>query len=158
VLCAYSGIPQCCCKDNIVYSQEQIDRMTEVRGTFILPLSGFRPFVSILVNKKREKGNLRRLVMDLLFRNGGLRRKEIGCLFGVGYSAVSQERKRLRRSEKEDREIEELKWRLKEKFSTKEIRLPGARIAAFAAMTNGTIQPSARGASCGCKHFCLPPP
>jgi hypothetical protein len=57
---------------------------------------------------KREKGILRCVVMDLLFRHGELRGTEIGGLFGVGYSPVSQERKRLRESEKEDREIEEL--------------------------------------------------
>jgi len=71
-----------------------------------------------LATIKREKGNLRRLVMDLLFRYGGLRGAEIGGLFDVGYSAVSQERKRLRESEKEDSEMEVLKRRLEERLST----------------------------------------
>ena len=33
---------------------------------------------------KAEKGKLRRLAMDLLFRHGGLRGPEIGALFGIG--------------------------------------------------------------------------
>ncbi len=45
---------------------------------------------------KKEKGDLRRMAMDLLYRYGGLKGPEIGALFGIDYSAVSQERKRLR--------------------------------------------------------------
>jgi len=66
---------------------------------------------------KCEKGHLRRLAMDLLFHYGGLRGAEIGGLFGVGYSAVSQERKRLRESKKKNIKIEELKRRLEDKLS-----------------------------------------
>lgn len=44
---------------------------------------------------RAEKENMRRLAMDLLFRHGGFSGPEIGTLFEVGYSAVSQERKRL---------------------------------------------------------------
>jgi REP-associated tyrosine transposase len=44
---------------------------------------------------KDEKGDLRRITMDLLYRWGGLKGPEIGALFGISYSAVSQERKRL---------------------------------------------------------------
>jgi len=35
------------------------------------------------------------LAMELLYRVGGLKGGEIGSLFGIGASAVSQERKRL---------------------------------------------------------------
>lgn len=57
---------------------------------------------------KSEKGALRRLAMDLLYRYGGLKGPEIGALFGVDYSAVSQERKRLRERIAHDRGLEEL--------------------------------------------------
>jgi hypothetical protein len=67
---------------------------------------------------KTEKGNLRRLAMDLLFRHGGLRGPEIGALFEVGYSVVSQERKRLRDSREKDRKFDKLVRRLEDKLST----------------------------------------
>lgn len=67
---------------------------------------------------KAEKGKLRRLAMDLLFRHGGLRGSEIGALFGIGYSAISQERKRLWKSEGKDTEFGNLMRRLEEKLST----------------------------------------
>ena len=44
----------------------------------------------------REKGVLRQIFMELLYRLGGLKGEEIGSLMGVGYTSVSQERKRLR--------------------------------------------------------------
>lgn len=69
---------------------------------------------------KAEKGNLRRLAMDLLFRHGGLSGPEIGILFDVGYSAVSQERKRLRESGKKNGKYEKLLRRLEERLSTVE--------------------------------------
>jgi putative transposase len=59
--------------------------------------------------------------MDLLFRHGGLRGPEIGALFGVGYSAVSQERKRLRERREKDRKLEKLVRRLEDKLSTMKI-------------------------------------
>ena len=70
---------------------------------------------------KAEKGNLRRLAMDLLFRHGGLSGPEIGTLFEVGYSAVSQERKRLRERWEKDVELEKLIRRLEERLSTVKI-------------------------------------
>jgi REP element-mobilizing transposase RayT len=48
-----------------------------------------------LEEPKLVKGDQRRMVMELLYRLGGLKGEEIGSLFGVGASAVSQERKRL---------------------------------------------------------------
>lgn len=70
---------------------------------------------------KAEKGNLRRLAMDLLFRHGGLSGPEIGILFDVGYSAVSQERKRFRESGEKDGKNEKLLRRLEERLSTMKI-------------------------------------
>jgi chromosomal replication initiation ATPase DnaA len=54
---------------------------------------------------KTEKGPLRQIAMDLLHRYGGLTNPEIGRLFGVDYSSVSQERKRLRQRLEKDRKI-----------------------------------------------------
>ncbi|MBI3354830.1 MAG: transposase [Nitrospirae bacterium] len=45
---------------------------------------------------RADKGDLRGMVMDLLYRTGGLNGREIGEIFGVDYSTVSQERRRLR--------------------------------------------------------------
>jgi len=36
--------------------------------------------------------------MELLYRHGGLRQREIGALMGIDYSAVSVSRKRLQAS------------------------------------------------------------
>jgi hypothetical protein len=57
---------------------------------------------------KKEKGTLRQIVMDLLHRRGGLTNPEIGRLFGVDYSAVSQERKRLRKRMENDQKLSAL--------------------------------------------------
>jgi len=61
---------------------------------------------------RKEKGDLRRLAMDLLYRCGGLRGPEIGVQLGVDYSAVSQERKRLREHVAQDRKLKEMMHRL----------------------------------------------
>jgi putative transposase len=45
---------------------------------------------------KNEKGDLRRLAMDVLYRHGGMKGAAIGELLGIDYSAVSRERKKLR--------------------------------------------------------------
>jgi len=44
---------------------------------------------------KRDKSDLRRMTMELLYRHGRLKGPEIGAIFGIDYSSVSQERKRL---------------------------------------------------------------
>lgn len=67
---------------------------------------------------KAEKGALRGLAMDLLFRHGGIRGPEIGALFEIGYSAVSQERKRLRAAKEEDCHLQNLERVLEERLST----------------------------------------
>ncbi len=64
-----------------------------------------------------EKGDLRRLTLDLLYRHGGIRGPEIGALFGVDYSAVSQERKRLRTRVSKDRVLAEMMQRPEGKLS-----------------------------------------
>jgi REP element-mobilizing transposase RayT len=54
---------------------------------------------------KKEKGPLRQILMELLHRQGGMTNPEIGRLFGVDYSSVSQERKRLRHRLENDRKL-----------------------------------------------------
>jgi hypothetical protein len=57
---------------------------------------------------REEKGVLRQMSMELLYRVGGLRGQEIGELFGVGYTSVSQERRRLRGRLRDDRRAQGL--------------------------------------------------
>lgn len=54
---------------------------------------------------KKQKGSLRQIVMDVLYRFGGLKGTEIGELLGVDYSTVSLGRKRLREKLQKDREL-----------------------------------------------------
>jgi REP element-mobilizing transposase RayT len=70
---------------------------------------------------KAKKGDLRRVTMDLLYRHGGLRGPAIGALFGVDYSVVSQERKRLRERLARDAELDGLVKRLERVLSTAKI-------------------------------------
>ena len=67
---------------------------------------------------RKDKGDLRRLAMDLLYRLGGLKGPAIGALFGVDYSAVSQERKRFRERLTRDAGLDELIQRLERNLST----------------------------------------
>jgi len=61
-----------------------------------------------LEDVKSSKGERRRLAMELLYRVGGLTGDEIGSLFGIGASAVSQERKRLVSRMAEDEPLKKL--------------------------------------------------
>ena len=70
---------------------------------------------------KKEKGELRRMAMELLYRCGGLKGPEIGALFGIAYSAVSQERKRLREHVTQNRELKETMHKLERLLSTRKI-------------------------------------
>lgn len=51
---------------------------------------------------KAKRGVYRQITMDMLYRFGGLKGEAIGRLFGVGYTAVSQERKRLHQRMQKD--------------------------------------------------------
>jgi putative transposase len=66
---------------------------------------------------KTEKGTLRQIAMDLLYRHGGMTNPEIGRLFGVDYSAVSQERRRLRMLIEKDRKVRALLQSVESKMS-----------------------------------------
>ncbi|WP_347274990.1 transposase [Candidatus Kuenenia sp.] len=54
---------------------------------------------------KNERGVIRQIAMDLLYRLGGLSGTEIGEMMGIGYSTVSMERKRLRERLKGNRHL-----------------------------------------------------
>lgn len=70
---------------------------------------------------RREKDDLRRIAMDILYRYGGLKGPEIGALMGVGYTSVSQERKRLRDRLAQDPILDKMIKRLEEGLSTMKI-------------------------------------
>ncbi len=69
----------------------------------------------------KGKGDLRRIAMDLLCRFGGLKGPTIGALFGIDYSAVSQERKRLREQLGRDPKLRELMQRVEGELSSLKI-------------------------------------
>ena len=50
--------------------------------------------------------------MELLYRVGGLKGHEIGSLLGIGYTSVSQERRRLKERLRNDRNLQALFTRL----------------------------------------------
>jgi len=70
---------------------------------------------------RAEKGLLRQIVMDLLYRVGGLKGPEIGRLFGIDYGPVSQERKRLREKLPNDKKLRALLGRIENRLSSNEI-------------------------------------
>ncbi len=57
---------------------------------------------------KAEKGVLRQITMELLYRIGRLKGQEIGRLMDVGYTSVSQERRRLHARMTSDKKIKAL--------------------------------------------------
>lgn len=61
---------------------------------------------------KKEKGLYRQIAMDLLYRVGGLKGREIGGMMGVGYTAVSQERRRLWDKVQRDKKLRTLMGRI----------------------------------------------
>jgi REP element-mobilizing transposase RayT len=66
---------------------------------------------------KREKGSIRQIVMDFLYRIGGLKGVDIGELMGVDYSTVSQGRKRLREKMEKDGKLKQLVDRVERRLS-----------------------------------------
>lgn len=57
---------------------------------------------------KKDKGLLRQLTMDLLYRFGGLNSTKIGEMFGVSYNAVSLQRKKIKESLSADKKFQAL--------------------------------------------------
>ncbi len=70
---------------------------------------------------RAEKGALRQIVMEVLYREGGLKGPEIGRIFELDYGSVSQERKRLREKLRKDRRLRALMSRIESRLSTSEI-------------------------------------
>lgn len=66
--------------------------------------------------RKRYRGIARCLLMEMLYRYGGMNQREIGNLLGIDYSSVSVARKRFQTLKKKDRtllgQIENIKVRL----------------------------------------------
>ena len=63
----------------------------------------------------KEKGLYRQVLMELLYRIGGLKGREIGNIIGLGYTSVSQERRRLRQRLVGDRKLAALIARIEQK-------------------------------------------
>ena len=63
-----------------------------------------------------EKGYIRQISMDLLYREGGLSGSDVGNILGVDYSTVSQERKRLRERMQRDEKVNKLMGRIEHQF------------------------------------------
>ncbi len=66
--------------------------------------------------KKGYKGAARGVLMDMLYRRGGMNQREIGEWMGVDYSAVSVMRKRLSALQKTNRNLSVRIERLKKKM------------------------------------------
>ncbi len=66
---------------------------------------------------KTEGDSLRHLTMDVLYRLDGLKGVEIGKIFGVDYSTVSQGRKRLREKLRKDPKLRNLLNRIEQNMS-----------------------------------------
>ena len=66
---------------------------------------------------KKERGSLRQVIMDLLYRIGGMKGAEIGRIMGVDYSTVSQGRKRLSEKLQKDMKLRQMVSQLERKLS-----------------------------------------
>lgn len=66
---------------------------------------------------KEERGVARQITMDLLYRLGGLKGREIGNIFDIDYSTVSVSRKRLRNKIQKDKSLKRLLSRIEENLS-----------------------------------------
>ena len=64
-----------------------------------------------------DKGEIRQLAMDLLYRFGGMKNPEIGELMGIDYSTVSQGRKRLAEKLGKNRKLAALQEKIEENLS-----------------------------------------
>ncbi len=62
-----------------------------------------------------EKGQLRQITMEMLYRFGGIKGNQIAKIFGVGYTSVSQERRRLQDRLSKDRKLAVLVKRIEQK-------------------------------------------
>jgi chromosomal replication initiation ATPase DnaA len=58
-----------------------------------------------LQDRKTKLKDLRQMAMELSYRYSNLKQKEIGAIFGVDYSTVSQSRARLKTKLKSNRKL-----------------------------------------------------
>jgi putative transposase len=65
----------------------------------------------------QEKGPLRQMAMELLFRYGGLKGVEIAQMMGLDYSTVSRDRKQLREDVERDATLKKLMARVEGELS-----------------------------------------
>ena len=70
---------------------------------------------------KEERGYLRYLVMDLMYRIGGKKGVAIGKIMGLDYSTVSQGRKRLRERQKKDKKLKQIINKIEQVLSRSKI-------------------------------------
>ena len=68
--------------------------------------------------KKGYKGVARGVLMEMLYRYGGLNQREIGELMGIDYSAVSVMRKRLSVLQGKEQKVSALIERLKKRLQS----------------------------------------
>lgn len=66
---------------------------------------------------KKERGTIRQMTMDLLYRFGGLSGRKIGEMFKVDYSTVCQGRKRLREKIQKDKKVRRIVNRIETNLS-----------------------------------------
>ncbi len=66
---------------------------------------------------KKERGSTRQIAMDLLYRLGGLKGREIGNMFDIDYSTVSVSRKRLRHKIQKDNYLKRFLSRIEANLS-----------------------------------------
>ena len=59
-----------------------------------------------LLDRKTKLKDLRQMAMELSYRYSNCKQKEIGTIFGVDYSTVSQSRARLKAKVKSNRKLE----------------------------------------------------
>ena len=71
--------------------------------------------------QKGFRGFGRALLMELLYRHGGLRQREIGVLLGIDYSAVSASRKRLQASLNANPKLRAIRVRAEERMEQEKI-------------------------------------
>ena len=69
----------------------------------------------------KDKGPVRQMVMELLYRMGGLKGEEIGKILGIGYTSVSQERRRLRERLAKDPKLQRLMKRIEQKVTDEDL-------------------------------------
>jgi chromosomal replication initiation ATPase DnaA len=69
-----------------------------------------------LRDRKTQHKALRQMAMELIYRYSNAKQKEIGAIFGVDYSTVSQNRARLRAKLKSSRKIKKQFHRIRDQI------------------------------------------